>query len=77
MADAVPVRTVLDAIVRELAAQGQPGVPDGRAERLTRYPIKGSIDVMALADAVENALGGSNAADDGKTPSELNAANDG
>lgn len=53
------------------------GAPNGQAERLTRYPIKGTIDLMALADAIENALGGSDAADDGKEPAELNAANDG
>jgi len=44
---------------------------------LTAYPIKGTIDVVALAEAVENALGGSTLDDDGKTPAELNAANDG
>jgi hypothetical protein len=67
---------VLDALVAELAAQGQGGVPDDR-RRLTAYPIKGTIDVVALAEAVENAIGGSAESDDGKTPAELSAANDG
>ena len=69
--------TVLDALVRELDQQGQGGVPNGDPERLTAYPIKGTIDVVALAEAVENALRGVTSDDDGKTPAELNAANDG
>lgn len=68
---------LLQALIDGLRAQGQMGVPNGQAERLARYPIKGTIDLMALADAIENALGGSDAADDGKEPAELNAANDG
>jgi len=68
---------VLDALLHELAAQGQGGVPNGDPSRLTAYPIKGTIDVVALAEAVENALGGTASDDDGKTPAELNAANDG
>jgi hypothetical protein len=68
---------VLDALVHELAAQGQGGVPNGDPSWLTAYPIKGTIDVVALAEAVENALGGSSSEDEGKTPAELNAANDG
>jgi len=44
---------------------------------LTAYPIKRTIDVVALAEAVENALRGVTSDDDGKTPAELNAANDG
>ena len=67
---------VIDIIVRELAAQGQGGVPGASHARLTAYPIKGTIDVVALAEAVENALRGVTD-DDGKTPAELNAANDG
>jgi hypothetical protein len=67
---------VLDALVRELGEQGQGGLIGGG--RLTAYPIKGTIDVVALAEAVENALGSGGATDDdGKTPAELNAANDG
>lgn len=69
---------VLDALVRELDEQGQGGLGNGGPGRLTAYPIKGTIDVVALAEAVENALGSGGAIDDdGKTPAELNAANDG
>jgi hypothetical protein len=68
--------SVLDALVRELREQGQGGLASGA--KLTAYPIKGTIDVVALAEAVENALGSDVAMDnDGKTPAELNAANDG
>ena len=68
---------VLDALVKELDEQGQGGVPGVDPERLTAYPIKGTIDVLALAEAVENALGGNASDDEGKLPAELNAANDG
>jgi hypothetical protein len=68
---------VLDALVEELTHQGQAGVPSNDPERLTAYPIKGTIDVVALAEAVESALRGSAQYDDGKAPAELNAANDG
>jgi hypothetical protein len=68
---------VLDALVRELSAQGHGGNANGGSSRLEAYPIKGTIDVRALAEAVENALGGVTSEDDGKTPAELNAANDG
>jgi hypothetical protein len=68
---------VLAALVRELAAQGQGGLPGSDPARLVSYPIKGTIDVVALAEAVENALGGVTSDEDGKTPAELNAANDG
>ena len=43
---------VLAALVRELAEQGQGGVPGNDPARLTSYPIKGTIDVVALAEAV-------------------------
>jgi len=76
MADAMD-RKVLDALVRELGEQGQGGVPNDDPARLTAYPIKGTIDVVALAEAVENALGGVALDNDGKTPADLNAANDG
>jgi len=46
-------------------------------DHLTTYPVNGSIDVMALADAVETALLAATADDESKTPAELNAANDG
>jgi hypothetical protein len=72
-------RAIVDALIRELDQQGQSGVPID-PDHLTTYPVNGSIDVMALAEAVETALlaatvdGESN---NGKTPAELNAANDG
>jgi hypothetical protein len=68
---------VLDALVGELERQGQGGVPEGDPQRLTAYPIKGTVDIVALAEAVENALRGSALYDDGKAPADLNAANDG
>jgi hypothetical protein len=66
---------VLDALAAELDAQGHGLVNDGGAD-LSRYPIKGTIDLLALAEAVENALRGSEP-DDAKAPAELNATNDG
>ena len=77
MAEPDEQERVLSALVRELAAQGQGGLPGNAPAPLTSYPIKGTIDVVALAEAVENALGGVTSDDDGKTPAELNAANDG
>ena len=77
MADEVYETIVLDALVRELDQQGQGGLPGDDPHRLTAYPIKGTIDVVALAEAVENALRGVTSDDDGKTLAELNAANDG
>ena len=68
---------VLDALVRELDRQGQGGRPNGDPNRFTAYPIKGTIDVVALAEAVESALRGVADDDEGKEPAELNAANDG
>ena len=75
--DSVNDSVVLTALVRELVRQGQGGMPGTDPARLVSYPIKGTIDVVALAEAVENALGGVTSDDDGKTPAELNAANDG
>ncbi len=77
MADAPMHGAVLDALLQELDDQGQGGSPGNDPSRLTAYPIKGTIDVVALAEAVESALGGAPDDDDGKTPAELNAANDG
>lgn len=68
--------TVLNALIAELTAQGHAS-PVADQSRFTTYPIKGTIDVVALAEAVESALGGTAVDDDGKTPAELNAANDG
>ncbi|MDO8358922.1 MAG: hypothetical protein Q7T08_02640 [Devosia sp.] len=73
MAEDFSGNRVLDALVKELGEQGQGGDP----ERLAAYPIKGTIDVLALAEAVENALGGNASDDEGKLPAEFNAANDG
>lgn len=67
---------IVDALVKELDGQGQGGAPDTDQNRLVAYPIKGTIDVVALAEAVENALRGGGL-EDGKAPAELNAANDG
>jgi hypothetical protein len=77
MAEDFSETTVIDALVHELGQQGQGGAPGNDPRRLTAYPIKGTIDVVALAEAVENALRGVIPDDDGKTPAELNAANDG
>jgi hypothetical protein len=77
MAEATGRGAVLDALLHELDEQGQGGLPGNDPARLTAYPIKGTIDVLALAEAVESALGGALDDDDGKTPAELNAANDG
>ncbi len=78
MADFDGTSPVLHALLHELSAQGQGGVPSTDPNRLTAYPIKGTIDVLALAGAVESALGGSTLEDDdAKAPAELNAANDG
>ena len=69
--------TVLDALLRELDDQGFSGAPESTANRPSAYPIYGTIDVVALAEAVQNALGDRTSNDDGKTPADLNAANDG
>jgi hypothetical protein len=65
-------------MLSELSAQGQGSTPGASGPQLTAYPIKGTIDLVALAEAVENALG-ADASDEeeAKTPAELNAANDG
>lgn len=78
MAEAAASGAVLDALLRELSAQGQAGYPNADGRRLTAYPIKGTIDLMALAEAVESALGADTSEEeDAKSPAELNAANDG
>jgi hypothetical protein len=75
------VDRITEALAAELAAQGQGGAPRRIADQLTAYPIKGTIDVVALAVAVEKALFAATADDElddlSKTPAELNAANDG
>ena len=78
MAEAASSGLVLDALLRGLFAQGQGGYPRADPRQLTAYPIKGTIDLVALAEAVESALGGDTSdEEEAKTPAELNAANDG
>ena len=78
MADDNGASVVLDALLQELSAQGQGGVPGADRGHLTAYPINGKLDLVALAQAVESALGGDTSDDEeAKTPAELNAANDG
>ena len=78
MADDNGSSTVLNALLRGLSAQGQGGIGGADRGRLMAYPITGTIDLVALAQAVESALGGGTSDDEeAKTPAELNAANDG
>ncbi len=78
MAEADAKRQVLNALLHELSEQGQGGYPSPDGRRLTAYPIKGTIDLVALAGAIENALGADTSDEqEAKTPAELNAANDG
>jgi len=66
---------ILNALSAELDVQGH-GLADDGVGDLSRYPIKGTIDLLAIAEAVENALRGCEP-DDAKAPAELNATNDG
>ena len=78
MAEAQSASPVLNALLRELSAQGQGGGPGADGRQLTAYPIRGTIDLVALAGAVESALGADTSGEEeAKTPAELNAANDG
>lgn len=78
MAELATDGTVLDALLSELSAQGQAGSLGSGSRDLTAYPVRGTIDVRALAEAVESALGGGTSDEqEAKTPAELNAANDG
>ncbi|MEO6014435.1 MAG: hypothetical protein ABIQ30_12740 [Devosia sp.] len=78
MVDTTDTDPVLGALLRELGAQGQGAMSNGDRPNPEAYPIRGSIDVVALAEAARNALGGSDLDDDeAKDPAELNAANDG
>jgi hypothetical protein len=77
MAESEATSPVLAALLNELAEQGQGGYPSPDGRQLTTYPIKGTIDLVALAEAVENALGADTSDDDAKTVADLNAANDG
>jgi hypothetical protein len=58
MVEAAAPHAVLDALLHELSAQGQGGLSGADHGYLTAYPIKGTIDLVALAEAVESALGG-------------------
>jgi hypothetical protein len=78
MAEATGTNTILDALLRGLVSQGQGGHSGADREQLRAYPVRGTINVVALAEAVESALGGGSSDDEeAKTPAELNAANDG
>jgi hypothetical protein len=78
MAEAASTDIVLDALLRGLSAQGQGERSNPGRDRATAFPIKGTIDVVALAEAVGSALrGGTSDEEKAKTPAELNAANDG
>ena len=78
MAEAEATSPVLSALLHELSAQGQGGYPSPDGRQLTAYPIKGTIDLVALAEAVESALGADTSdEEEAKAPAELNAANDG
>ena len=77
MAEDYVTQSLVDALVAELVEQGQGGGPRHDANWLTAYPIKGSIDILALAQAAGNALLAVEADEEAKTPAELNAANDG
>jgi hypothetical protein len=78
MGEAQATSPVLNALLHELSAQGQEGTPGPSGRQLTAYPIKGTIDLVALAEAVESALGADTSdEEEAKTPAELNAANDG
>jgi len=78
MAEGAASGTVLDALLGGLAAQGQNGDPEAGGPQMSAYPVRGTIDLVALADAVESALRGDTSDEqEAKTPAELNAANDG
>jgi hypothetical protein len=63
---------IVMALIEALQAQGHEAEAQANA-----YPVHGVVDIEALADSVETALGGLRAEDDGRNPAELNAANDG
>jgi hypothetical protein len=77
--------TILEALVAELERQSGEARPD--APRLSgRFGdhacfIDGQVDLMALATAIEGALGGdalgARPVDEGRSPEDLTAENDG
>lgn len=78
MADAASPNLVLDALLRGLARQGQGGTVGSRLRDARSFPVEGTIDLVALAEEVESALGGATSIDEeAKSPADLNAANDG
>ena len=50
MAEAAASGVVLEALLRGLSAQGQEGLEGAARSRATKFPVKGTIDVVALAD---------------------------
>lgn len=76
MAEAVQTGTVMAAMIRELAAQGFGNGSGEDGGDLSTYPVHGTLNVEALAEAVETALRGGDA-EDAMSPAELNSANDG
>ena len=78
MAETAAPGAVLDALLKGLGAQGLGNGASADRRSLTAYPIRGTVNLVALAEAVENALGGGSSDEEqAKTPAELNAANDG
>lgn len=78
MAETTAPGAVLDALLKGLGAQGLGNAAGADRGPVTAYPIRGTVDLVALAEAVENALGGDTSDEQqAKTPAELNAANDG
>lgn len=78
MAEADGAGIVVDALLRGLSAQGQGDILNPGTASVTAFPVNGTIDLVTLAEAVENALGGGTSdEEEAKTPAELNAANDG
>lgn len=78
MADAGTSGDVLRALLGGLSAQGYEGLATHDAAKLSAYPISGTLDLLALAGAVENALRGTTSdEEEAKSPADLNAANDG
>jgi hypothetical protein len=78
MAEGTSSGAVLDALLRELSVQGHAATRQAGERDLTAYPVGGTINLLALAEAVESALRGDTSdEEEAKTPAELNAANDG
>jgi hypothetical protein len=76
MADEFSGSAVLAALLAELSEQGLGPADSSAGDPVSSYSVHGTIDVQALAEAVENALGG-RTLDEAKSPAALNAANDG